>query len=61
MVLSAVPMQGVVHDLVWAAVVVNVFGVLNLIRIELRDGGGSVSRSDGRLALDALRALWALR
>ena len=61
MVLSAVPMQGVVHDLVWAAVVVNVFGVLNLIPIELRDGGGSVSRSDGRLALDALRALWALR
>lgn len=59
--LDEVAMSGVVHDLVWAAVLVNVVGVLNLIPIELRERSGSVSRTDGLLALHALRVLWALR
>jgi hypothetical protein len=53
--------SGVVHDLAWAAVLIDLFGVLNLIPSRIRERGGSFSRSDGLLVLHALRALWALR
>jgi hypothetical protein len=60
--LSAASPSGVLHDLLWAATFVGVFGVLNLVPFtfqEKRDGPSI--RTDGRLALDALHAARALR
>ena len=59
--LSVLPTTGLMHDLAWATVLPNVFGVLNLVPSRLRERGGSFARSDGLLALDAARVLWALR
>jgi hypothetical protein len=40
---------------------ISVAAIDDVIPIELRERGGSVSRSDGLMALHAMRALWALR
>ena len=50
---------GVVHGLLWAATLTGVGAVvLNLVPFELRDRDGLTTfRSDGRVLLDALRAL----
>jgi hypothetical protein len=54
--LSGAP-QGIVHDLLWAATGCSAFGVLNLVPLTLSERrGGTTLRTDGRLALDALRA-----
>jgi hypothetical protein len=59
--LSAASPPGVVHDLLWAATLTGVFGVLNLVPLRLQEGRtGPTFRSDGRLALDALRLARAL-
>ena len=53
---------GVVDDLLWAATGAGVFGVLNLVPITFQERrNGPAMRSDGRLALDALRVARALR
>jgi hypothetical protein len=54
--------DGVLHDLLWMATFGGVFGVLNLIpfTFQERRHGPSI-RTDGRLALDALRVARALR
>jgi hypothetical protein len=60
--LSACSPSGVLHDLLWAATLGGAFAVLNLVPItfqEQRDG--PPVRTDGRLALDALRVARALR
>jgi hypothetical protein len=60
--LSAASPSGLLHDLLWAATLGGVFGVLNLVPLsfhERRDG--PAVRTDGRLALDALRVARALR
>jgi hypothetical protein len=60
--LAAAPEQGVAHDLVWAAILGNLFAVLNLIPLELQErADGPRLHTDGRLALDAARTLRALR
>ena len=59
--LGAVDSGGVLHGLLWAATAVGIICVLNLIPFELQDRkDGPVMRSDGWLALDALRVLRAL-
>ncbi len=59
--LSAAPSSGVVHNLLWAATLGGVFGVLNLVPLTIHERrGGPVIRTDGRLALDALRVVRAL-
>jgi len=59
--LAAAPATGVVHDLLWAATLLGVGSVLELVPFELQEGrNGPVHRSDGRLARDAIRALRAL-
>ena len=53
---------GTLRDVLWALTLAGVFGVLNLIPFsfqERRDGPSL--RTDGRLALDALRVVRALR
>lgn len=60
--LSACPPSGALHDVLWAATFAGIFGVLNLVPLtfqERRDGPSV--RTDGRLALDALRVARALR
>jgi Zn-dependent protease len=53
---------GVLHNLLWAATLAGVFGVLNLIPLTLQERrNGPSRRSDGKLALDALRVVRALR
>jgi membrane-associated protease RseP (regulator of RpoE activity) len=51
-----------VHHLLWAGVVTGVCGVLNLVPFEFQDRrDGPRMRTDGRVALDALRVTRALR
>jgi hypothetical protein len=60
--LSACSPSGALHDVLWAATLAGIFGVLNLVPLtfqERRDG--APLRTDGRLALDARRAARALR
>ena len=61
--LSAVGPSGIVHDVLWAATGYGIFcGVLNLMPISLKDRrDGPTVRTDGRLALDALRVARAFR
>jgi len=60
--LSAAPATGVVHDLLWAAVLVGTFGVLNLVPFEFQERRDrSPLRTDGRLVLDALKVARELR
>jgi membrane-associated protease RseP (regulator of RpoE activity) len=60
--LSAVTGPGVVSDLLRAATMVGAFCVLNLVPLTLEGrGGGTWLRTDGRLALDALRVARATR
>jgi hypothetical protein len=62
MLLSNAPSTGIVHDLLWAALPVGVFGVLNLVPYEFKeDRDGPALRTDGRLALDAVKVTRALR
>ncbi len=59
--LSAAPESGVFHDLLWAATLGGVFGVLNIVPLTLQERrGGPSFRTDGGLALDALRVARAL-
>ena len=59
---SIAPSDGFLHDLLWVAVVVNLYGVLNLIPFKLQDRRSSPAEpSDGQLALDALRVIRELR
>jgi hypothetical protein len=58
----AAPAAGTVHDLLWGLVVTSAGGVLTLIPFvfqERRDGPRL--RTDGRLALDALKVVRAVR
>jgi len=56
------PDSGAIHNLLWAMVLGGVFGVLNLVPLELEERrSGPRVRTDGRLALDALRVARALR
>jgi membrane-associated protease RseP (regulator of RpoE activity) len=60
--LAGAEASGVAHDLLWAALLGGVFGVLNLIPFEFQERrNGPRLRTDGRLALDALRTARALR
>jgi hypothetical protein len=60
--LSACAPAGVVHDLLWAATLGGVFGVLNLVPLSFQERrDGPAFRSDGRVALDALRVGRAVR
>ena len=62
LLLAAAPDSGVAHHLLWAATLGGVFGVLNLVPIQLQERRhGPRLASDGRLALDALRVARALR
>ena len=58
---SAAPADGFVHDLLWTAVMVGLYGVLNLIPFKFGGEGDGQSASDGRMALDALRVIRELR
>lgn len=58
---SAVGQESLLHPLLWTATFGSVFGVLNLVPFVLRERDGSANRSDGYLALDALRVMRALR
>jgi hypothetical protein len=60
--LASAPPTGVVHELLRTATFLGIIGVLNLIPITYRERrNGRKVRNDGRLALDALRVMWALR
>jgi hypothetical protein len=60
--LSAASPSGALHNLLWAATAAGVFGVLNLVPLSFQEGrDGPSVRTDGRLALDALRVARALR
>lgn len=55
--LSSAPPTGVVHNLLWAATAANLFGVLNIVPLEFQERReGPRLRSDGRIALQAIRA-----
>ncbi len=59
---SAAPPTGVAHDLLWATVATSAFGVLNIVPLKFQERrDGPLLRTDGRLAIDALRASRALR
>jgi Zn-dependent protease len=59
---AAAPPSGVVHDFLWGAVLGGVAGVLNIVPLKLQEKrNGPVLRSDGWLAVDALRIVRALR
>ena len=59
---SIAPGDGVLHDLLWAAVWASLYGVLNLIPFRLQElGQSSPQPSDGWLARDALRVIRDLR
>ncbi len=61
LLLSWGPTAGMFHDLAWAAFPAGVFGVLNVLPYEFNeDHSGPALRTDGRLAVDALRAFRAL-
>ncbi len=54
--LSAASTTGALHDLLWAATLAGVVGVLNLVPLRFQEKRrGPTLRTDGRLALDALR------
>jgi hypothetical protein len=54
--LSVAPTSGVLHDLLWAATLGGVFGVLNIVPLTLQEGrDGPPLCTDGRLAVDAIR------
>lgn len=61
--LTASPITGLVHDLLWTMTLGGVFAVvLNLIPFEYQERrDGPAMQTDGRLALDAARTLGALR
>jgi len=60
--LSAAPATGIVHDFLWAAVLVATFGVLNLVPFEFQERPGRPPlRTDARHALDALKVARELR
>jgi hypothetical protein len=60
--LSATSNAGVVSNLLWAATFAGAFGVLNLVPLRFQERrDGPALRTDGRLALDALRVARALR
>jgi membrane-associated protease RseP (regulator of RpoE activity) len=62
MLLAAAPESGVAHDLLWTATLGGVLGFLNLVPFEFQERrSGPTVRSDGHLALDALRIARALR
>jgi hypothetical protein len=52
---------GVGHDLLWGVTLGGAFAVLNLVPLTLKERGGASVRTDGRLALDALRVARSLR
>lgn len=53
---------GFVYHLLWAATLTGVFGVLNLIPFEFQEQrDGPYLKTDGSLALEAARVLYALR
>jgi hypothetical protein len=60
---SAAAPGTIAHGLLWATVLDSVFAVvLNLIPLELGERrGGRARRNDGGIALDAARAIWAVR
>jgi hypothetical protein len=60
--LSASPTTGFAHGVIWATVLGGAFAVLNLIPFAYQERrGGPRMHTDGRLALDAARALHSLR
>lgn len=60
--LGAAAGGGFVHHLLWAATLTGVFGVLNLIPFEFQERrDGPYLKTDGSLALEAARVLYALR
>lgn len=60
--LSFAPEAGVLHDLLWAMTLGGVFGVLNLIPLELVERRDKPPvATDGRLMLDALRLMRTMR
>jgi hypothetical protein len=60
--LSAVPGPGVVFNMLWAATAAGAACVLNLVPLTLQERrGGAWLRTDGRVALDALRVARAMR
>lgn len=62
LLLSTTPRHGVAHDLLWAATLTGVLATLNIVPFTYRQRrGGPLIRTDGRLALDALRVILALR
>jgi hypothetical protein len=59
---SAAPAAGFVHDVLWAALFEGIFLVLNVMPVHFQDRrGGTRYASDGRVALDAIRAARAVR
>lgn len=55
---AAGPHDGFIGGLSWSATLGSLFGVLNLVPLTLVEGsGGRTTRSDGAIALDALRAM----
>jgi hypothetical protein len=59
---SAAPGTGVVHGLLWAALLASAFAVLNLMPFRYQDRrGGPTHDTDGRVLLDAVRVWRALR
>jgi peptidase M50-like protein len=62
MALAVAPASGVAHDVLWAAAVTNLAGVLNIVPLELRERReGPRFRTDGQFALRAMRAVRAFR
>ncbi|MDQ3678114.1 MAG: hypothetical protein M3401_15180 [Actinomycetota bacterium] len=60
--LATVPEHGALHDLLWATTFGSAFAVLNLVPFTYQERRyGPTHQSDGRLALDAARAVRALR
>jgi hypothetical protein len=60
--LSAAPDTGLTHDFLWATVFLCFGGILSLIPFSYQDRrDGPQNRTDGRLALDAMKVVWALR
>jgi hypothetical protein len=60
--LSAGSPSGALHDLLWAATLAGIFGVLNLVPLAFQERRDRPPvRTDGRVALDALRVARALR
>ena len=59
---SAAPDTGLVHGFLWAVVALSFGGILTLIPFTFEERrNGPQMRTDGRLALDALKVIWAVR